>query len=75
MAAKATEDILLKMYHLVSGNTGFSVDDVCDEFSKEVIDEPLMHNSRIYGKVPTKRHILDTDLEEKNIEELLAEVQ
>ena len=67
-------DAVLKMYHNASGNTHFSVADVCDEFSHVVIDKPLVLSSRIAGKVAARRHILENELDEKSIEELLAEV-
>jgi len=67
-------DAVLKMYHNASGNRHFSATDVCDEFSRVIIDEPLVHGSRIAGKVVKKLHILENELYEKNIEELLAEV-
>jgi len=67
-------DAVLKMYHNASGNRHFSAADVRDEFSRVVIDEPLMQSSRIAGLVAKKRHILEKELRERNIEELLAEV-
>jgi len=71
---KGLPDAVLKMYHNASGNTHFSVADICDAFSHVVIDKPLMQSSRIAGKVASRRHILENELHEKNIEELLAEV-
>jgi len=67
-------DAVLKMYHNASGNRHFSAADVRDEFSRVVIDEPLVHGSRIAGMVAKKRHILENELYEKNIEDLLVEV-
>ena len=67
-------DAVLKMYHNASGNIHFSAADVCDEFSRVVIDEPLIQGSRIAGKVAKRDHILEHELYERNIEELLAEV-
>ena len=68
-------DAVLKMYRNASGNKHFSAADVCDEFARIIIDKPLVHSSRIAGKVATTRHILENGVHEKNIEELLAEVQ
>ena len=65
---------VLKMYHNASGNKHFSAADVRDEFSRFVISKPLVHGSRIAGKVAARRHILDNEFHEENIEELLAEV-
>jgi len=67
-------DAVLKMYHNASGNRHFSAADVRDEFSRVVIDEPLVHGSRIAGKVAERGHILENELYERNIEEILAEV-
>jgi hypothetical protein len=67
-------DAVLKMYHNASGNRHFTAADVRDEFSRLVIDEPLVHGSPIGGKVSTRGHILENELYERNIEELLAEV-
>jgi len=67
-------DAVLKMYHNASGNRHFSAADVCDEFSRLVIDEPLIQGSRIAGLVAKRDHILENELYERNIEELLAEV-
>jgi len=67
-------DVVLRMYHNASGNKNYSIIDVCNEFSRVVIDRPLIHGSRIAGKVATSRHILEKELGEKNIEEFLAEV-
>jgi len=74
MVAKSANDALLELYRLVSGNSTFSDDDICDEFSALLIDRPLMISSRIFGKVPSRKAILDNELEEPNIEELLREV-
>jgi hypothetical protein len=38
------------------------------------INEPLVYSSRIAGKVAKERHTLENELNERNIEELLAEV-
>jgi len=67
-------DATLKMHHNDSGNRHFSVADVRDEFSRVVINEPLVSSSRIAGKVAKERHILENELCERNIEELFAEV-
>ena len=67
-------DAVLRMYHNASGNRNFSAADVCDEFSRVVINEPLIQGSRIAGKVAKRDHILESELYERNIEELLAEV-
>jgi len=74
MVAKSANEALLELYRLVSGNSTFSDDDVCDEFSVLLIDEPLMISSRVFGKVPSRKAILDNELKERNIEELLREV-
>jgi len=74
MVAKSANDALLELYRLVSGNSTFSDDDVCDEFSVLLIDKPLTISSRVFGKVPSRKVILDNELEEPNIEELLREV-
>jgi len=74
MLAKSTNDALLDLYRFISGNTTFSINDVCSEFSRAPITEPLVQNSRVLGKVPLNRHILSEDLEERDIEELLCEV-
>jgi hypothetical protein len=68
-------ELVLKLYHSVSGNSHYSIDDVCDEFSMEVISEPLTHDSRIFGKIPKNRHILENELGEKNIDVLLQGAQ
>jgi hypothetical protein len=49
-------DAVLKLYHTASGNSSFTAKEVCEEFSKVVIDEPLYHNSGIFGKMPSRRH-------------------
>ncbi|MCL2763846.1 MAG: hypothetical protein FWD40_01030 [Treponema sp.] len=67
-------DAVLKMYHNASGNKSYSSADVRREFSRVVINRPLLHYSRIAGKVATSRHILESELNERSIEELLAEV-
>jgi len=72
MEAKLSE-LVLKLYHCVSGNNHYSIDNVCDEFSTEVISEPLTHDSRLFGKIPKNRHILERELGEKNIDVLLNE--
>jgi len=71
---KGLQDAVLRMYHNASGNTHFSASDVRDEFSRVVINKPLVQSSRIRGKVASRRHILENELYEKSIEELLAEV-
>jgi len=65
---------VLKMYHNASGNYNHTFADVCNEFSRVVIDKPLLHRSPIAGKVVIRGHILENDLKEKNIEELFDEV-
>jgi hypothetical protein len=67
-------DATLKMYHNASGNRHSTAADVCNEFSRLVIDKPLVHGSPIGGKVATRGHILENELYEENIEALLAEV-
>jgi len=66
-------DAALKMYRNASGNVHFSIDDVRYEFSRLVIDKPLLHNSPYEGKVASSRHILEGEMQEASVEELLAE--
>lgn len=68
-------ELVLRLYHSVSGNNHYSIDDVCDEFSMEIINEPLTHDSHIFGKIPKNQHILEHELGEKNIDVLLNEAQ
>jgi hypothetical protein len=65
---------MLSLYHTASGNKNFTPQDVCLEFSKLRIDEPLMHGAGIAGKVPIRDHILEDELDEPSIEELLQEM-
>jgi hypothetical protein len=39
------------------------------------INKPLVHNSDLYGKLPTRGHILEGEIPEDSIDELLASVQ
>jgi len=73
MVAKLANSALLELYRFVSGNSTFSDDDVCDEFSSLLIEKPLIISSRVFGKVPYRKAILDDELKEPNIEELLRE--
>jgi hypothetical protein len=65
---------MLSLYHTASGNKNFDPEDVCLEFSKLRIDEPLSHNAGVSGKLPIRDHILEDEMDEPSIEELLQEV-
>jgi hypothetical protein len=71
---KGLSKAMLSLYHTASGNTDFTSEDVCMEFSKLRIVESLSHNAGISGKVPIRDHILDDELDEPTIEEMLQEM-
>lgn len=64
----------LSLYHSVSGNLSYTPKEVCEEFAKTPIDKPLSHNSGLFGKVPTDRHILEDQIYEESIDELIKEM-
>jgi hypothetical protein len=39
------------------------------------ITKPLVHSSDLYGKLPTRGHILEGEIPEDSIDELLADIQ
>ena len=61
----------LKLYHIVSGNNHYSASDVRNEFTKIVVDKPLVHSSPITGKMPSAKHILEGEIQEESIESIL----
>jgi hypothetical protein len=68
-------DSLRKLYSSVTGNQNITPQEVCLEFSRMPITEPLVYNSDLYGKLPTRGHILEGEIPEDSIEELMADIQ
>jgi hypothetical protein len=66
---------LRKLYSSVTGNQNVMSKDVCLEFSRMPITKPLVHNSDLYGKLPTRGHILEGEIPEDSIEKLLADIR
>jgi hypothetical protein len=65
-------DAVVKMYRAVSGDETATPESIALEFTETPITEPLDHYSRISGKMPTGRHILDGELPKANIKEILS---
>jgi len=66
---------LMDLYRDVHCQDSVTSAQVRIDFSKTPINEPLIHNSLIFGKVPMNRHILEQDIDEDSIEEIFALVK
>jgi hypothetical protein len=75
MMENGLTESLQKLYSSVTGNQNITPKEVCLEFSRMSITKPLIHNSDLYGKLPTREHILEGDIPEDSIDELLADMQ
>jgi hypothetical protein len=75
MMENGLTDSLRKLYSSVTGKQNMTPQEVCLEFSRMSITKPLVHSSDLYGKLPTRGHILEGDIPEDSIDELMAGIQ
>ncbi|MCP4136836.1 MAG: hypothetical protein GY754_38050 [bacterium] len=55
---------ILNLYKTVKDDSNATFATIGHNFSNSKIYEPLVHTSKLFGKVPTNRHILEDQLEE-----------
>ena len=65
---------ILEIYKTVSGDTKATYPILRKKFLNYKLEKPLVHNSRIQGLVASNGHILETDPNERSIEEIFEEV-
>lgn len=66
---------VLNLYNTGREKKVTSFKEIEEEFARIKVTEPLVHSSRLYGKVPTNAHILDGDFPDDPISaNILADV-
>ena len=69
MISKLSKEIL-ELYKTVSGDKNVTYDMLRIKFSNAKIYEPLLHSAKLFGKVPTNKHILEGEIEEEPIQKI-----
>jgi hypothetical protein len=75
MMESGLTDSLRKLYSSVTGNKNITPEEICLEFSRMPIMEPLVQNSNLYGKLPARGHILEGEIPEESIYDLMADMR
>jgi len=75
---KDTKDLLnatVNLYRVASGDETSAPEEIAVKFANEQITTPLVHHSRISGKMISHGSILPGRFAQKRVEEILAEPQ
>jgi hypothetical protein len=68
----ALSDAILNLYNESCTQQEKTLDKVRLRFAHTKVNEPLINSSKMCGKVPVNRHILEDDLNEMSIEDILT---
>ncbi|MCL2156301.1 MAG: hypothetical protein FWH53_11595 [Leptospirales bacterium] len=62
---------VMDLYNSISTTKYDSLADIEKKFANRKVYEPLVHTSKLYGKLPVNNHILENDYPEEDIDSII----